>query len=50
MTVAPLGGIFTFMKMLPNVSHIIKVIKKSAFVSTNSHNFIVSSESHPLKA
>ena len=49
-TVVPPGGFFTFMKMLPNVSFIIKVIKNSGFVSTNSHNFIVSSESHPLKA
>jgi hypothetical protein len=49
-TVAPPGGFFTFMKMLPNVSFIIKVIKKSVFVTTNSHNLIVSRESHPLKA
>ena len=49
-TVAPPGGFFTFMKMLPNVSFIIKTIKKSVFVSTNSHNFIVFRERHPLKA
>ena len=49
-TVAPPGGFFTLTKMLPNVSFIIKVIKNSGFVSTNSHNFIVSRESHPLKA
>jgi hypothetical protein len=49
-TVAPPGGLFTLMKMLPNVSFLIKVIKKSVFVSTKSHNFIVSRESHPLKA
>ena len=49
-TVAPPGRFFTFMKMLPNFSFIIKVIKKSVFVSTNSQNFIVSRESHPLKA
>ena len=49
-TVAPSGGFFTFMKMFPNVSFIIKVIKNSCFVSTNSHNFIVSRESHRLKA
>ena len=30
-TVAPPGGFFTFMKMLPNVSFIIKVIKKKCF-------------------
>ena len=48
-TVLPPGGFFTFMKMLPNVSFIIKVIKNSGFVS-NSQNFIVSRESHPLKA
>ena len=41
--VAPPGGFFTFMKMLSNV------IKKSVFVSPNSHNFIVFRESHPLK-
>ena len=40
-TVAPHGGFFTFMKMLPNVS-LIKVIKKNVFFGTNSHNFIVS--------
>jgi hypothetical protein len=49
-TVAPPGGFFTLMKMLPNVSFIIKVIKNSGFVSTNSLSFIVSRESHPLKA
>jgi hypothetical protein len=48
--VAPPGRFFTFMKMLPNVSFIIKVIKKSVFVSPNSHNFLVSREIHPLKA
>jgi hypothetical protein len=49
-TVAPPGGFFTFMKMLPSVSFIIKVFKNSGFVTNNSHNFIVSRESHPLKA
>ena len=48
--VAPPGGFFDFMKMLPNVSFIIKVIKNSGFLSTDSHDFIVSRESHPLKA
>ena len=48
--VVPPGGFFTFMKMLPNVSFIIKIIKKSVFVSTNGQNFIVSIETHPLKA
>ena len=38
-TVAPPGGFFTVMKMLPNLSFIIKVIRNSGFVSTNSHNF-----------
>jgi hypothetical protein len=36
--------------MLPNVSFIIKIIKKSVFVSPDSHNFMVSRERHPLKA
>ena len=49
-TVAPPGGFFTFMKMLPNVSFIIKVIKNSVFVSTNSHNFVDSRERHPVEA
>ena len=49
-TVAPPGGFFTFMKMLPNVSFIIKIIKNSVFFSTNSHNFVVSRERHPLEA
>ena len=49
-TVAQPGGFLIFMKMLPNVSFVIKVIKKSVFVSTNSQNLIVSRESHPLKA
>ena len=49
-TVAPPGGFFTFMEMLPNVSFIIKTIKKGVFVSTNSHNFIVFRQRHPLKA
>ena len=44
------GRFFTFMEMLPNVSFMIKGIKKSVFVSPNSHNFINSRESHPLKA
>ena len=47
--VVPPGGFLTSMKMLPNVSFIIKVIKKSVFVSTNSHNFIFSRENHFLK-
>ena len=49
-TVAPPGGFFTFMKLLPNVSFIIKVITNSVFVGINSHNFVVSRERHPLKA
>ena len=40
-TVVPPGGYFTFMKMLPNVSFIIKVIRNIGFFTTNSHIFIV---------
>ena len=40
---------FTFMKMLPNVSFISMVIKKSVFVSINSHNLNFSTEMHSLK-
>ena len=47
--VAPPGGFFTFMKILPNVSFISMVIKKSVFVSINSHNLNFSTEMHSLK-
>ena len=47
---AALVDFFTFMQMLPNVSFIIMVIKKSFFVSINSHNFKFSTEMHSLKA
>ena len=50
MTVVLPGGFFTFMNIVPNFSFIIKIIKNSVFFSTNSHNFVVSRERHPLEA
>ena len=40
---------FTLMKMLPYVNFISTVIKKSVYVSINSHNFKFSTEMQSLK-